>query len=85
MKIKAIKCKKCNDIIYSRARHDYHGCSCKSIYIDGGFDYIKITGEPGSYDSIDVDVDASKEKLYIDWARSIDKFGLISSGSQSLY
>ena len=27
MKISAIKCKKCGDIIYSRTLHDFHYCT----------------------------------------------------------
>ena len=46
MKITAIKCKKCGDIIYSRCLHDYHSCSCGSCAIDGGFDYVRLIGFP---------------------------------------
>ena len=34
MKILAIQCKSCLDIIYSRANHDFRRCSCGSIAID---------------------------------------------------
>ena len=43
MKIYAYECGICGDKIFSRARHDYRSCSCKSIAVDGGFDYNKIT------------------------------------------
>jgi len=46
MKINAIQCKKCLDIIYSRNQHDYRKCSCLDDYvaIDGGNEYCKIVG-----------------------------------------
>ena len=40
IKIKAIKCKHCNDIIYSRSHYDMRYCSCKKIAIDGGLSII---------------------------------------------
>ena len=49
MKIKAIKCKKCGDTIYSRNTHDFHYCSCKTVAVDGGFDYLRVLGEPENY------------------------------------
>lgn len=36
MRIVTIKCPSCNDIIYSRAQHDFNVCSCKETKIDGG-------------------------------------------------
>lgn len=36
-----IKCKECGDVIFSRHRHDFKGCSCKSVAVDGGMDYTK--------------------------------------------
>lgn len=40
----AIRCLKCGDIIESGSVHDYRECSCGSCAIDGGHDYVKITG-----------------------------------------
>lgn len=36
----AVRCKKCGDIIESKFTHDFILCSCKSIGIDGGKDYL---------------------------------------------
>ncbi len=36
-----IKCKKCGDIIESVHVHDFVFCSCKSVAVDGGKDYLK--------------------------------------------
>jgi len=77
MKINAIKCLSCGDIIYSRARHDMRWCSCKMIAIDGGFDYHKVSFTDALPKSVEIEVDVTKNELFRDWNRSSDKFGLI--------
>lgn len=37
----AIKCKKCGDVIESTSVHDFKFCSCGSVAIDGGHDYLR--------------------------------------------
>jgi len=46
-KIKSNKlmCKECNDIIESVHRHDFIWCSCESIFVDGGLDYLRRGGK----------------------------------------
>ena len=39
------QCMKCNDIIESYHRHDFVGCSCGTIYVDGGKDYLRRVGK----------------------------------------
>ena len=39
-----IKCKKCSDIIESTYVHDFKWCSCKSIAVDGGLEYLRRVG-----------------------------------------
>jgi len=39
------KCLSCGDIIESRHRHDFVWCKCKSIFTDGGKDYIRRGGK----------------------------------------
>lgn len=87
MKIKAIRCPKCGDVIYSRARHDFHWCTCKLIGVDGGFDYTKycIRLEEGRIDwvaptsvlQIELEVDVTEKKLYKDWNLGINKYGIV--------
>ena len=83
MKVTAIKCPLCKDIVYSRARHDYRRCSCDSVAIDGGQnDYIKLNYNPetvGSINTIEIDLGdkISIQDLYSDWNKSIDKLGII--------
>lgn len=79
MIISAIKCKLCGDTIYSRCRHDMRWCTCKKCAIDGGFDYMKITGNPSDIEmGIHVDVpNVSEKDLYDDWNNRTDKYGKI--------
>ena len=39
------KCMKCGDIIESRHRHDFKYCKCGTIFIDGGYDYLRCGGD----------------------------------------
>lgn len=40
-----IKCMKCGDIIESKNRHDFKWCSCKSVAVDDGKDYLRRIGK----------------------------------------
>jgi len=35
------KCTRCGDVIESKYRHDFVTCSCGSIFVDGGVDYLR--------------------------------------------
>ena len=35
------KCNRCGDIIESRHRHEFVTCSCGSIFVDGGTNYLR--------------------------------------------
>ena len=78
MKVQAIKCSKCKDIIFSRTRHDCRGCTCGEVYIDGGFDYKRVgfKGEK-SPENVLINVKATQKELYDDWNNKVDKYGLI--------
>lgn len=83
MKVTAIKCPLCKDTVYSRARHDYRSCGCCSVSIDGGQNEIfRISYNPettGIVNTIQIDLgdEITKEMLYTDWNKSIDKLGII--------
>ena len=77
MKVNAIKCPTCKDIIFSRARHDCRGCTCGEIYIDGGFDYKRVGFHKYLPESVQINVKATKKELYDDWNNATDKYGLI--------
>ncbi len=42
--INKAKCKKCGDIIESKEANDFKRCTCGSIAVDGGLEYIKRVG-----------------------------------------
>lgn len=77
MKVNAIKCPKCGEIIYSRAHHDFHWCHCNTVYIDGGFDYTRIGFAPDTEPPkvFQFEVNATKKDLYNDWNERKNKFG----------
>ena len=47
-----IKCKKCGDIIESYNVHDFKWCSCKSVAVDGGREYLRRLGSPEDYEEL---------------------------------
>ena len=80
MKVNAVQCPECKDIIFSRARHDFHHCSCGYVFIDGGFDYCRFGAKDlDKVKSMQIDVNATAKDLYDDWANNKNKFGLIKS------
>lgn len=44
-----IICKKCRVTISSLHRHDFVWCSCHSVAVDGGLDYLKRMGNHEDY------------------------------------
>lgn len=49
IKRNAIQCRKCGDIIESKHRHDFAWCSCHSVAVDGGKDYLKRIGDRNNW------------------------------------
>jgi len=45
----AIQCNICNDVIESKHRHDFKFCSCGSVAVDGGRDYLRRIGNINDY------------------------------------
>ena len=79
--VRAVKCPRCGDVIYSRAHHDFHYCSCGACSVDGGFDYFKYSfphNEPPELFVVTLGV--GQKKLYDDWNNAKDKYGCIPSG-----
>jgi len=76
-KVNVILCNKCGDKIYSRARHDFRWCSCKSVAVDGGFDYLKICGDLENVTKLTVEIPQTKKELFNDWNYRFDKYGVI--------
>ena len=84
MLITALRCKKCNSVVFSRSTHDFRWCSCESCAIDGGFDYTSITGSPEDYELVKVETSKTKKELYDDWNLSKDEFGLIKNAKKGI-
>lgn len=79
VKVSAIKCPSCGDLVYSRARHDFRSCSCSEVAIDGGFDYTKICFRNLFPERINLDLDLSYTELFEDWSQAINQYGLIKT------
>ena len=47
------RCKKCQDIIESKYRHDFVWCKCKTVFVDGGNDYWRGGGDLEYFERID--------------------------------
>lgn len=82
MQVSVIQCPECKEKIYSRTRHDFHWCHCGKVAIDGGFDYLKITGipvmsEPGKIKVDRIEINATKQELYEDWNSRKNNYGWI--------
>ena len=63
MKVIALKCSNCGDIIWSRAQYDFRECSCGSIAIDGGPNPHKFIGSGYIQMEIKIDKDSSDQRF----------------------
>ncbi len=79
MQVNAIQCPKCKDVVFSRARHDYHHCTCGGISIDGGFDYLRYGWnpefKPDDIKHIILELPLTRQEIYDDYNKRIDKYG----------
>lgn len=57
MRVNAIYCINTNEILYSRATHEYRTSEDNSCSIDGGFDYCLINGNPSDFIQLQLDGD----------------------------
>lgn len=77
-RVRTVTCPKCGLEMYSRARHDCHGCKCGTI-VDGGFDYLRF-GWPNGREKPKTRiryVNATRQELFNDWNKQLNKFGFI--------
>jgi len=82
MKVHGLKCRSCGDIIYSRAPHDLHYCSCGNFFVDGGqendgYRYGWSNIYENSFELVSLEIDVTKTELYSDWNNDINKYGWI--------
>lgn len=47
-----IRCNRCGDVIESVHVHDFKWCSCKSVAVDGGHEYLRRVGNPEDFTDI---------------------------------
>lgn len=50
----SIKCNYCSEIITSESRHDFKECSCGTVAVDGGTDYLRRCFKNSSADYTDL-------------------------------
>jgi hypothetical protein len=45
-----VHCRLCGDNPFSSHRHDFRGCKCGAVFVDGGNDYLRrVTKKEGGY------------------------------------
>ena len=85
----AVTCLSCGDYIFSRHRHDFVTCTCGSISVDGGQEYLRRVG------AIDACVDMSwslPDDVYNECAKVVEeakennrnKFGIANAVMRKL-
>ena len=47
-----IRCKKCGEVIESFTVHDFKWCSCGSVAVDGGKDYLRRCGNRVDFEDL---------------------------------
>lgn len=81
MKVIGVVCPSCKQFIFSRARHDCHYCKCGDIYVDGGFECMRVGFMKAVPKTETREVPATKKELYDDWNKGTDLYGSIDDGS----
>jgi hypothetical protein len=46
----AARCTKCDSVIESTHRHDFVGCACGAIAVDGGKEYLRRVGDMSAFE-----------------------------------
>jgi len=66
----AVMCKKCDDFIVSKHRNDFVTCSCGTISVDGGQEYLKRYGNLEQYLDLSWEI---PEEVYNDCADAVQE------------
>jgi len=78
--VKAVECRDCGDIVYSRTQQDFRECTCGNVSVDGGLSYFKYNVAPSAnFEVKKIQIDANLNELYDDWNDMNDEFGLIET------
>jgi hypothetical protein len=79
--VNQVRCKKCGDEPYSAHRHDFKYCTCGSIAVDGGQEYLRRVGDPHNYEDMSYElpnevVEACKKA--VEWGKETGRndFGI---------
>ncbi len=66
MKVQAIRCPSCLDVVWSRHRHDWRPCGCfddhRGVFVDGGRDYLRYGWSDIPPEVIEIEVDQAPRK-----------------------
>lgn len=46
------RCKKCHDVLVSVSVHDFKWCTCRTIFVDGGREYLRRGGDFSSLEDL---------------------------------
>ena len=84
MTIQAIQCPRCHDLVYSRTKEDKRKCTCEGLGVSGGLDNFFVTwdsdmGRPEDTKAVNVEVNATPQKLHDDWKFNRNNYGIILS------
>ncbi len=80
MIILACKCKFCEDILFSRDKHDYRTCSCGKLAVNGGLASLRTTSRNHYPEKVELVLEVTEEELFTDWNSRKDEFGWVKSG-----
>lgn len=60
----AIRCKFCSDVIESETVHDFKFCSCKTVAVDGGQEYLRrcFKNSPEDFEDLSVTEEVEDEE-----------------------
>lgn len=73
--LNAVRCNKCNKTIFSWSVHQLSSCTCGSVLVDGGFDYLKRIGS--NYTELnqeDIPIEVIREDFT--WGQNYTKEGI---------
>ena len=81
IRVKAIQCPNCLDIIYSRCKYDLRKCICGQSFVDGGLDMFRRSTTTNSLILLEIP-NADKIKLHNDYHLSKNVFGKLITNAQ---
>jgi len=76
----SVKCKSCQEVIYSASVHDYKSCKCRNIAVDGGTSYLRRVGNPLGYKDLSIEIEEESLNRVIDTAQEMVDTGRNTRG-----